>query len=177
MRTIIIFLLCFVTYFLSSQTESKYSIGAFYVALSDPEQTLSNGQVYTMWEHYLNVSGRYRFAKNWRAGIEVTFAKVVGENIPNPFLLGGATIDYDLLRSKKFNLFLRGGLSVGNLSFAGDEEPTKRFTFNRIIGISLEYKIYKFLHINTGYYNHLPLNKIQYKYGIAHPFFGVRLEL
>jgi hypothetical protein len=47
-----------------------------------------------------------------------------------------------------------------------------RNIINRIFGIHAELKIHKAFWIQLGYFNHYPLNKIKYKYGIAHPCSG-----
>ncbi|MEP7195602.1 MAG: hypothetical protein ABI851_03735 [Saprospiraceae bacterium] len=171
---ILIIMICNIA---DAQNDSKITIGAFFTAVVFDYKYDLNGKPYTLWEHYLNINSQLRFKRNWRIGLEFNLADIDGENIDNPFYFTGLTLDYDLLRSKKFSLYLRTGLSIGNLSFAGEDGPTKRIVVNRIIGISMSYKIYKFLMVNTGFYNHYPLNKIEYKYGISQPFIGLGIRL
>ena len=160
-----------------AQKDSRIAINVFYTAVSNYATYSSSGELYNYWEHYININSQLSFREHWRFGAEFNLANVNAEGVDNPFFFTGLTIDYDLLSSKKFNLFLRTGLSIGNLSFAGDEEPTKRTVFNRVLGISFSYNIYKFLFINTGLYNHSPLNNIEYAYSLSEPFIGLGVRL
>ena len=169
----IFILFVFLPLFILGQRDSLVDIGIYYTAVADYEQRTTSGATYTMWERYLDVSVRYKLAKSWRIGMEFIGVIVKGEGIKNPFFLTNTFVDYDIFRSKKMSLNIRGGVGFGNILFAGDEEPTKRLTVNRTIGISYEYRAYRNFWIHTGYFNHFPLNNIKFKYGIAQPFVGV----
>lgn len=95
------------------------------------------------------------------------------EGVEDPFSTFGVTVDYDVLRAKRSKLNVRAGASFGNLSFAGDVEPKKRFVVNRVIGASYEFRISQMIWLNAGIYGHRPLNKIEYKYAMVQPFIGV----
>ncbi|MEP7195411.1 MAG: hypothetical protein ABI851_02760 [Saprospiraceae bacterium] len=160
-----------------AQNDSKVTIGAFYTATTYATRYNAIGKEYELWDRYLNINSQLRFKKNWRIGFEFNLANVDGENVDNPFYLTGLTLDYDLLRSKEVSLYLRTGVSYGNLSFAGEEDVAKRIVVNRIIGISASFKLYKFLIFYGGFYNHFPLNKIENKFGISQPFIGLGIRL
>lgn len=155
------------------QEERKYYIGGYYTLQIGPfimESTMDSVQV---TEQYLNVNFRYAFNHKWRIGAEYILMHTATEGIDDPFSTFGLTVDYDILRAKRSKLNARVGVSFGNLSFAGDFEPKKRFVFNRVIGGSYEFRITKMVWLNTGIYSHFPLNKIEYKWGMVQPFVGV----
>ena len=162
--------------FCQNSEKGNMFIGGFFTYVPDNEQFRSNGDRYVQREYYYNINVGYQFAKRWKTGLEMMVADVRGENVPTPFYLTGLHVDFDVLQSEFINIYFRGGLSISNLSFAGDEEPTKRFVVNRIIGAAVEFKATKRFWINMGYYNHFPLNNIQYKYGLANPFLGFRFR-
>lgn len=177
-KSILIICILFTIKTLHAQYNEKGSayIGCFLSYVPDNKQKHNNGSYYVQREFYYNMHMSYRFAKRWKTGIELMLCDIYGDNIPSPFYLTGANIDFDILHSEFINLYFRGGLSISNLSFAGDDEPTKRFVINRIIGAAIEFRAFKNLWINVGYYNHLPLNIIKYKYGLANPFVGINYK-
>lgn len=176
MKALIIVFVFFHTQLLAQETTNgNLFIGANFSYVPDYDQN-KNGVRYTMRKYYYNINIGYQFAKRWKTGLEMMVADVRGENVPTPFYLTGLHVDFDVLQSEFINIYFRGGLSISNLSFAGDEEPTKRFVVNRIIGAAVEFKATKRFWINMGYYNHFPLNNIQYKYGLANPFLGFRFR-
>jgi hypothetical protein len=155
------------------QPEHKYFVGGYYTFLIDPvimESTLDTVQLF---QNYLNVNFRYAFNHKWRIGAEYIMMITATEGVDDPFSTFGLTVDYDILRAKRSKLNLRVGISFGNLSFAGDVEPKKRFVVNRVIGGSYEFRITKIIWLNAGIYSHLPFNKIEYKYAMVQPFIGV----
>ncbi len=163
---------------LFSQSLSKFEVGGYFTVVANSPFEDLNGEEYTLWENYLNINCKYKIKKKWKLGTELIVSVIDGgQTINNPFFIWGTSLDYDLLSSNKMSLNLRGGISTGNLSFAGDEEPKKRFTINRIIGLSYDFKVYQRIWLYLGYYNHFPLNNIEFKYGFAQPFVGIIFKL
>ena len=160
---------------LSAQSENvqKYFIGGYYTFLIDPVYIEETSDSVNLVSQYLNVNFRYAFNHKWRIGAEYIMMITATEGVDDPFSTFGLTVDYDILRAKRSKLNLRAGISFGNLSFAGDVEPKKRFVVNRVIGGSYEFRITKIIWLNAGIYSHLPFNKIEYKYAMAQPFIGV----
>lgn len=155
---------------------AKYTIGGYYVAISNPNIMDKKGEVYKLWEHYINIHANYHITRQWRTGAEFNYVTIKGRYVDNPYFISGISMDYDVIKSEKIGFYLRAGLSLANLSFASDTEPIKRMVLNRIIGVSTEFKLYKFVDLCVGYFNHFPLNKIRYKYGIAHPVIGLNVR-
>ena len=153
--------------------DRKYFIGGYYTFLIEPYIVESSLDTVQVTEQFLNVNFRYAFNHKWRIGAEYILMHTATKGINDPFSTFGLTVDYDILRAKRSKLNARVGLSFGNLSYAGDFEPKKRFVVNRIIGLSYEFRITKTIWLNTGFYSHFPLNKIEYKYGMVQPFVGV----
>lgn len=177
MNRVILFtiFLCVASFRLSAQElpQHKYFVGGYYTFLIEPyimESTLDSVQVF---EHYLNVNFRYAIDHNWRVGAEYILMFTATEGVDDPFSTIGLTVDFDVLNAKRSKLNLRVGLSFGNLSFAGDVEPKKRFVVNRVIGASYEFRITQMIWLNAGISGHRPLNKIEYKYAMVQPFIGV----
>lgn len=155
------------------QTEQKYFVGGYYTLLISPYILESTQDSIQLIEHYLNVNFRYAINRELRVGAEYILMFTATEEVEDPFSTIGLTVDYDVLRAKRSKLNLRLGISFGNLSFAGDVEPKKRFVVNRVIGASYEFRITKMIWLNAGIYGHRPLNKIEYKYALVQPFIGV----
>ncbi len=162
--------------FSQNRDNKNMFVGGFFSYVLDNKQLHTNGESYVQREYYYNINVGYQFTKRWKTGMELMLADIHGDNVPTPFYLTGLHVDFDVLQSEFINIYFRGGLSISNLSFAGDEEPTKRFVTNRVIGAAIEFKATKRFWINMGYYNHFPLNNIKYKYGLANPFLGFRFR-
>jgi hypothetical protein len=163
---------------LFSQERERHDIGAFFVALKNRDEIVApNIEKSYLWEYYMNITYRYRVLKKLYAGAEYNYAVITGDQQDGaPFYIIGLFSDYDIFQHKGLSFTGRLGLSNSNLSFAGDEAPTRRNIINRIFGIHAELKIHKAFWIQLGYFNHYPLNKIKYKYGIAHPVLGLRVK-
>ncbi len=161
---------------LKGQDDSRWELGGYYTYLSnriDPDNLNLR-----LGEHFLNVHGRYRFAKRWKAGVELLGITISGSNLlDNPYTIIGTYIDWILINGDKAKLNIRGGLSTGNILFVGDELPRKQWVINRIIGTTLDIKLNRVFYLQFGYFNHFPLNNIKFKYGIAQPVLGVYVKL
>ncbi len=159
---------------LKSQDEVKrgFYIGGYYTFLIEDMILESTGDSIQYTQHFMNVNLRYALNHKWRLGLEYILSVTPRKEINDPFYVAGLTVDYDILRTKKSKLHLRGGLSLSNLLYAGDFEPKRRTVVNRVLGISYEFKITRAIWICGGLYGHRPLNKIPYKYALAQPFIG-----
>jgi len=155
------------------ESESKYFIGGYYTIKIGTYIIESSLDTAKVTEQFLNVNFRYAFNHKWRIGAEYILMHTAKGGIDDPFSTFGLTVDYDFLRVKRSKLNLRAGISFSNLSYADVWEPQKRFVFNRIIGLSYEFRITKVIWLNTGFYGHHPLNKIEFKYDMVQPFIGI----
>ncbi len=178
MKKMLFFFFCWISFYAAfSQNNQKGDlyVGAYYSWINNYEEFMRpDGSLYNVRYIHCNFNMGYQFAKRWKAGMEIMLNNVKGEYAPPFYYTAGLHCDFDVLHSNRFNIFFRGGLSVSNLSNAGEGEPTQRTVLNRIIGISFEYRFLKNAWFNLGYYNHFPLNNIPYKWGVANPFLGFR---
>jgi hypothetical protein len=161
----------------SQEEKGKLIPGAYFSLLIDPVILATTLDSANVSQYFINTNLRYAFNKKFMAGTELILAFASPEDVNDPFYLVGLTFDYNFLRVEKSKLNIRVGVSFGNLSYADDFEPQRRMVINRVIGGSYEFRINKTIWIYAGYYNHLPLNKIPYKYATAQPFIGACFEL
>lgn len=159
------------------KTNKGFFLGGYYTFLVDPVILEETVDTIKLRHNYINLNVRYALNHKWRIGAEYILVLTSPDQVNDPFYIAGLTVDYDLLRTERSKLHLRAGLSLSNMSFAGDYEPKKKFIINRILGASYEFRITKALWIYAGYYNHYPFNKILYKYSIAQPFIGINIGL
>lgn len=159
------------------ELRAQYDIGLFYTVIPSPKFYNSENQSYTLYEHFINISGRKEVYKRTHLGMDFSYCILTGENFKNPFLVLGAYVDYALFFGKGTAVYPRIGISQGNLSFAGDHSPTKRPVTSLILGLSADFQVYKNIYLWGGLFNHSPLNKIPYKFSFSQPFIGARLML
>lgn len=158
-------------------SSGSFYTGCYFTVLIDPvilSTTLDSTNVTT---YFLNTNIRYAFNKKFMLGSELILAFASPDAVNDPFYLAGLTFDYNLLRVERSKINFRVGISFGNLSYTEGSEPQRRTVINRVIGGSYEFRVSKVIWLYAGYYNHLPLNKIPYKYATAQPFLGACIEL
>lgn len=151
-------------------------IGGFFTFLSDAETLSALNDEFTLYSYFFNTNLAYQLSNRWRLGMELMIIQLQGGDATDQFYLTGLSTDYALLRADKFAWYLRGGVSLSNLSYAGDVAPTTRFVINRIIGTSFEFELAKRFWLTVGYYNHFPLNNIRFKYGLVNPHIGFKFR-
>lgn len=164
---------------ISSQAQENkgFYLGGYYTLLIEETLLESNKDTIQFLLHCMNVNLRYAINHKWRFGIEYILSITSHDKIEDPFHTLGLTVDYDVLRTKKSKLHLRGGLSLSNILYAGDYEPKRRTVLNRVIGVSYEFRISSAFWLNAGINGHRPLNKIPYKYAFVQPFIGACVHL
>lgn len=155
----------------------KFYAGCYFTVLIDPVILSTTHDSANVTMYFLNTNIRYAFNKKFMLGSELILAFASPDDVNDPFYLIGLTFDYNVLRAERSKLNFRAGFSFGNLSYAEGAEPQRRTVINRVIGGSYEFRISKSIWLYAGYYNHLPLNKIPYKYATAQPFLGACMEL
>lgn len=160
-----------------SKLASHYAAGGYASLLVDPVILSTSLDSTNITQFFINTNFRYIFNVKFMLGLECILAFVSPEEVDDPFYLTGLTFDYNLLRSKRSKINLRAGISYGNLSYAGDVEPMRRKVINRVIGGSYDFRVSNSIWIYLGYYNHMPLNKIEFKYATAQPFIGAYFEM
>lgn len=160
-----------------SELNAQWDVAAFYSFLITSDNYTKDLKEVSLYEHHINLSGRYEFYRRTYAGMDLSYMIMNGPDIPNPFMALGFWLEYKLVFSKYAALYPRLGISQGNLSFADIYLPSKRPVTSRVLGLSADFRLTKSFYLWTGLINHFPLNKIPYKYSFSQPFLGVRIFL
>ena len=151
-------------------------IGGYFTYLSDPVRLSAQSDEFTMHNYFFNTNLAYQLSNRWRLGMELMVIQLQGGDANDQFYLTGLSTDYALVRADKFAWYLRGGVSLSNLSYTDDVAPSNRFVINRIIGTSFEFELAKQFWLTAGYYNHFPLNNIRLKSGLVNPHIGFKFR-
>jgi hypothetical protein len=161
-----------------SLVERNTYVGGYYSILYDSKSVFDSIVSVDLLQQYFNFHLRSQVANRFHLGIEGILAIVTSSaRVHNPFYLFGMHGEYMLINGDKAYLFLRLGFSSGNLSYAGDGIPERRFIFNLTAGGNLGYRISARTSIEAGYYNHTPLNRIPESYSAAMPFIGLHYKI
>lgn len=161
-----------------SSDERNTYVGGFFSLLYEAEDVFDGVVSVELLHQVFNVHLRSQVADRFHLGIEGILAIVnSSERVNNPFYLVGLHGEYMLLSIDKAYVFLRLGLSSGNLSYAGEGVPERRYIFNWTVGGNLGYRISSRTSIEAGFYNHAPLNRIPESYSARLPFIGLHYRL
>lgn len=161
-----------------SSDERNTYIGGYYSILYDSESEFDGVVHVDLLQQYFNFHLRSQVANRFHLGIEGILATVTSSaRVQNPFYLFGMHGEYMLINGDKAYLFLRLGFSSGNLSYAGEGVPERRFVLNWAAGGNLGYRISPRTSLEAGLYKHMPLNHIPDSYSAAMPFIGLHYRL
>lgn len=161
----------------STVSRSAY-IGGYYSLIIEGGGDWDGVEYVGMVHHCFNLHVRSQLTERWFLGWEGILTVVTSkEYVNNPFMLFGLHGEYRLLNQSGFSIYGRLGGSTGNLSYAGNGVPERRFVMNITFGGNVDYRITSRLSIDAGYYNHLPINKIKDSYSAAMPFVGFHFML
>lgn len=177
-KMVILFLFIFVEWCgMNSVLNAQVDVGAYYSFLYDSDYYTKDLRSVRLYQHHINLSGRWEFYRKTYAGMDFSYMIMDGPEVPNPFVALGVWLEYKLIFSKYAALYPRLGISQGNLSFADIYLPIRRPVTSRVLGLSADFRLTKAFYLWTGLINHFPLNKIPYKYSFSQPFLGVRIFL
>src|SRR5688572_11099258 len=130
------FFACTITLKSQSDEVRRFYVGGYYSLLIEEVLLERTGDPIQFMHHFISVNAKYALSHKWRIGTEYIVSLTNFKEIDDPFHVVGFFAEYDFLRSKKSKINVRGGLSFGNLLYAGDFEPKRRSVINSLFGLS-----------------------------------------
>lgn len=112
-----------------------------------------------------------------RIGVQLNMIanKVIREPIDRSYLLG-TSFQYNFRAQRKLGIYLESGYAFGRFCPCGEQEAFTGENFNHFLqmGLGLNFKLIKQLHIKTGFLNYHPIKGHSEIYNWTQPFIGAK---